>query len=145
MAAAGPLANLLLALVAVAALQAGVLGGVWDVAYVPDASNSRIEIEYDRLVAPITENDASLEGVGRLLSILLTLNAVLFVFNLIPLPPMDGAAVVSGLFPVARRWRGEIRANPWMSLAGLVFAWWIFGSLFRPLFLPVLRWLGFPV
>ena len=52
------------------------------------------------------------EGLGRLLSIMLSLNLVLFLFNLLPLPPMDGASVLAGLFEPVRRLRERLRSVP---------------------------------
>ena len=94
MAAAGPLANLALMGFGFAVLRIGLETGVW----IPADEGFGLS----RLVAPVAENAGALEPLGRLFSIMLFLNLVLFVFNLIPLPPLDGAAVVSGFFQPAR-------------------------------------------
>ena len=133
MAAAGPLANLALALIAFAVLKAGLASGLW-----VDAGGVR---ELSRLVVPIEENAGLVDGVGRFFSVMLTLNLVLFLFNLFPLPPMDGASVISGLFEPARRLREQLRASPMSALAGLVVAWLLFGKIFRPIYGVVLGFL----
>jgi Zn-dependent protease len=78
--------------------------------------------------------------VGDLLTILLVLNVLLAVFNLLPFPPLDGAAALGGLLPA--RTAGAFRAvtaNPVFSLVGILIAWQIFPSIARPLFRTVLQ------
>ena len=134
MAAAGPLANLLLALLAFALLKIGLASGWW----VPPVTDY---IEYDLLVRPLTEATGWLEGLGRLCSIMLTLNLLLFVFNLIPLPPLDGSAVLSGLFAPLRNLRDQLRASPSGGLIGLLVAWYGIRFIFPPVYGMVLGWL----
>lgn len=134
MAAAGPLANLLLALAGFIVLKAGLASGVW-------TPSSAEYYELDRLVQPAAESARWLEGLGRLCSVLLSLNTVLFLFNLMPLPPLDGASVVAGLFGPARQAREMLGSNSAASLVGLLVAWYVFGYVFWPLYEPVLLWL----
>ena len=76
------------------------------------------------------------EGVATLLSILFSLNLLLFAFNLLPLPPLDG----SGVLPLvlkeewARGWQETMR-QPGFGLIGLIVAWTVFGKIFGPLHL----------
>ncbi len=130
MAAAGPAANLILAVIGFAALRAGIDGGIFTAPQVH-------ELAYDRLVVPLAASAGLVEGLGRLLSVTLVLNLVLFIFNVIPIPPMDGAAVLMGFVPAARRLGELSRASALGSLVGLVIAWLVFPHLFRPL----LRWI----
>lgn len=125
MAVAGPAANLALFLLAFAILKTGLAAGVW--IETPGAG-----LAIDRLVVPVQEEAGLLEGLGRVLSIMLFLNLVLCMFNLIPLPPLDGAAVLAGLYPPARRFRDWLRETPWGSLVGLLVAWRLFPWVFRP-------------
>src|SRR5512145_2415581 len=74
MSAAGPAANLVLAIAAFVVLKIGLAGGWW---VVP------LDVTVDRLVAAPDGAVAALNGLGRFLSIVLTLNVVLGVFNLI--------------------------------------------------------------
>jgi Zn-dependent protease len=135
MAAAGPAANLLLALLGFALLRAGLATGAWE-PWLGDAVG-QVSMQLDRLVAPPEDAPGWLDGLARFGSILLGLNAVLFVFNLLPLPPMDGAAILAGLVPPARRIRDRLRGNMLVSIAGLVVAWYVFARVFWPLFTPV--------
>jgi len=127
MSAAGPLANLALALVAFAGLRIGLVAGQFTAA-------PPHEFGIARLVAAAAGAPEGLDGVGRMLSVLLVLNLVLFLFNLIPLPPLDGASVLSGLSAPARRLRERAEAVPFASLVGLVLAWYLFDFVFGPVF-----------
>jgi len=129
MAAAGPAANLVLAIVGFAILKIGLHQGIW---VPPDA------IALDRLVLAAGEGASTWDALGRFCSVLLSLNLVLFLFNLIPLPPMDGAAVVAGFFKPAARLRRALRTNPMSGMFGLLIAWYLFGWLFRFVFEPVI-------
>jgi len=132
MAAAGPLANLGLAAVGFVALKTGLATGVWE---------QPLQSRYDLLVVAVGEDAAGWEALGRLCSIMLTLNVVLFLFNLLPIPPMDGASVLAGLSESARRVRERLRANAYSGWIGLLVAWFLFGYLFRPIFRQVVIWL----
>jgi Zn-dependent protease len=136
MAAAGPLANLVLALAGFAILKVGLRAGWW----VPGAV-----WPLDRIVAA-TEESAALEGLGRLCSVLMALNLVLFLFNLFPLPPMDGFSVVTGLVPRAGAWREGAFGVPLGGLLGLLVAWRVFPFVFGPCYEWVLvrLWSGSP-
>jgi Zn-dependent protease len=127
MAAAGPLANLILALIGFALLDLGLARGVW---VVPDAGR----FGFDQLVVQAQGEAGGLEGLGRLISILLSLNLVLLLFNLLPIPPMDGAAVLAGCFEPARRLRQRLRETPMAGPLGLLVAWYGFGYVFRPVY-----------
>jgi Zn-dependent protease len=129
MAAAGPAGNLLIALGSFTLLKLGLLSG-WFAA--PPVAN------FHTLVAPGAGE--SIGGLGTALSILLVLNVFLAVFNLLPLPPLDGAAVL-GLF-VPEDQMDRLRAivhQPWAPLVGLLIAWKIFPFLTGPLFGLILR------
>lgn len=123
MAAAGPAANFLLASVAGAILFLGLQTGGFEM---PSAvSTDRIVVWAGGGAGPLT----------AFLSVLFTLNLVLGVFNLLPVPPLDGHSVV-GLFlsdDQARKW-SEWAREPIFSLAGLLLAWKVFPYIFRPVF-----------
>ena len=69
-----------------------------------------------------------------LISITFTLNLLLVVLNLIPVPPLDGAGVI-GLFvdPARARQLRLIAAQPHFSLIGLLVAWFLIGRIFWPI------------
>lgn len=124
MAAAGPAANLLLVLLAGLALR-----GLWGAGVLAAPET----LEFDRLAAAAVP---WADGLVPLLSVLFSLNLLLLVFNLLPLPPLDGSAI----FPLvlgenaARGYRQLLRAQPFLSLMGLLLAWNLFGPLFRPVY-----------
>ena len=128
MAAAGPAGNLIIAAVALVLLRVG-LGVGW---FVPAPS-----VTFERLVV----TPGGLETlVGTMLSILLVLNVLLAAFNMIPLPPLDGASVISLFLPPQASWRiREVTATPMFQIVGLLVAWRVFPMMARPLFSLVLR------
>ena len=134
MAAAGPLANLVLAALGFAVLKAGLSAGWW----VPHLAEF---YELDRLVVPLSEQAMAIDALGRLCSIMLSLNLLLFVFNLIPLPPLDGAAVLAGTFEPARRFRDSLRRSSTGGLIGLLVAWYAIGYVYGPVYRLVMGWL----
>jgi Zn-dependent protease len=121
MAAAGPLANLALALLAALALRIGVAVG-W---FVP--------MPVGRLALALAPDGGVAESVIFVLSSIFTLNVVLFVFNLIPVPPLDGSSAI-GLFiseTNARRLQEWMR-QPMLAFGGLLLAWLVMRSIVSP-------------
>jgi Zn-dependent protease len=121
MALAGPAANLGLALAAGVALRVGIETGVF-----------RAEpFDFEHLVGA---QGGVGEAAGTILSILFTLNLVLLVFNLFPVPPLDGASAVQLVLPAAaaRRLR-EWFASPPLALGGILLVWWVFPRIFGPI------------
>ena len=126
MSLAGPLANLLLALIALGALKVLLATNIYDM---PSS------FSFSQVVQAAGGGDARSPAAAgaMLLSILLNLNVLLFLFNLIPVPPLDGAGVMEGLFhrrlgPLYER----LREVPMMGLLGLVIAWRIFDYVAVP-------------
>ncbi len=92
MSLAGPVANLVLMLLAFLVLKLMLLNGV----VVPGGSE-----EFGGLVRLAAQADAR-SPWGALvlaLSVAVELNLLLFCANLLPVPPLDGAGVLEGLFP----------------------------------------------
>ena len=123
MAAAGPGANLALAGLALVALRVGLASGVF---YGPEWMNAT------RLVAA---DVPWVDGMGRFLSMMLVLNTILCLFNLIPMPPLDGASAITLLLPerLGLRVRAALR-QPGLAMIGLLFVWFGFGRIVRPVF-----------
>ena len=71
----------------------------------------------------------------QLLWILFTLNLLLFVFNLLPVPPLDGSALPPLLLSdaAARSYLEFIREPMW-TMVGLLVAWRAIGFVFPPVF-----------
>jgi Zn-dependent protease len=128
MAAAGPGANFALAVLALLALRAGL---ELDWFQAPD------RISFGQLVAAST---LPVEALGRILSILLVLNVILGLFNLIPVPPLDGAAAVTLVLPedTGLRFREVLRTGR-AGLVGLLVAWFLFFQAIGPVFRAILR------
>jgi Zn-dependent protease len=74
-----------------------------------------------------------------MLSIFLMLNVLLFAFNLLPLPPLDGAATLGLVLPQgAAEMVRVLTRTPMFSLVGLLIAWRIFPFIAHPIFSIVL-------
>ncbi len=79
------------------------------------------------------EFNSALGAVALALSAMLSLNVILGIYNLIPLPPLDGAAVVEGFGPSAiRRFYDVVRSNPLYQVLGLVISWRLFPYIAEP-------------
>ena len=119
MAAAGPAANLLLAIIALLLIRLGMAAGFL-------ASPQSISDFAE--VAVGADGDPSV--LSQFLSVLYMLNLILMLFNLIPLPPLDGSAIVQ-LFmreETSQRWQDFMR-QPGFALVGLLIAWKLFSYI----------------
>jgi Zn-dependent protease len=128
MSAAGPAGNLLIAFVAFVVIKAGLATGWF---FPPDS------VTFEHLVTGVGNGRTF---IGELLSIFLTLNVLLCAFNLIPLPPLDGASVIGLFVPESTAIRiRELSHTPMFQLLGLLIAWQIFPAIVGPLFDLVLK------
>jgi len=120
-AAAGPLANLALALIGGSALRLGVAVG-W---FVPVPVSS-----YELAVVP---GGGVGESVVLVLSVLFSMNLLLFVFNLMPVPPLDGSSAIGLLLSEssARRLQ-EWMARPMLALGGILLAYLLMRRIVGP-------------
>ena len=68
-----------------------------------------------------------------MLSWIFTLNLVLFVFNLIPVPPLDGSSAIGLLLSEenARRLQ-EWMTQPMLAFGGLLLAWMVMRMIVSP-------------
>lgn len=127
MAAAGPAGNFLIAALALVLLRLGLEAGMF-------AAPGRVRFE---LLVETAAGGTSF--VTTLLSVLLVQNVFLGAFNVLPLPPLDGASVLRGVAP-----RGiagaldTLATNPAFSLVGLFVAWQVFPMFAGQLFFLVL-------
>lgn len=127
MAMAGPAGNLLLVLISGVLIRVGIAAGWF---YVPAS------LSFTQIVA----GTGWAEGTAAPLSILFMLNLLLFVFNLLPVPPMDGSAILPMFLSDSANQRyQEILHMPMLSLIGLLIAWKIFPYIFQPILIAVLR------
>jgi Zn-dependent protease len=126
MAAAGPAGNFMLALIAFVLLRVG-LGA--DIFVAPERA----------AFASLVESASGPNAITTLLSVFLMLNVLLGTFNLLPLPPLDGASVFSIFLPESYRSSvRELMSGGMMSLLGLVVAWQVFPEFVGPIFSAVL-------
>ncbi|HEX5051088.1 MAG TPA: site-2 protease family protein [Planctomycetota bacterium] len=116
MSAAGPLANVLLATIAFAVL--------WFVGR-PDSGTAAT--------------------VRSIAGVFLLLNLLLAVFNFIPLPPLDGAGIVSGLYPPARGLYDAIQRIPYSFIVIFVLLMQVMPYLFGLVFNPINHLLPHPL
>jgi Zn-dependent protease len=124
MSLAGPAANLLLVAAAGLVLRFGLSLGYLEVP------------RYFSLTRLMTGASDYWTSAAVLLSMLFVLNLILAVFNLLPVPPLDGSGAVL-LFlrrDQVASYQNLLR-HPLISLGGLFAAWY----LFNPLLQPVLR------
>jgi Zn-dependent protease len=125
MSLAGPGANLALVILASLAIHAGLAAGFFQ--------HPR-SVHFTSIVAPAAPGLA--DGAATLLSILFSLNLLLCVFNLLPIPPLDGFGAVGLLLPerAAIRFQNLGTQIRGFSILGLLIAWRIFGPIFAPIF-----------
>jgi len=123
MALAGPVSNLILAIVAALALRWGLETGALTA---PDG------LTFSQLVAA-TDPTSAWASLAQLLSILFSLNLLLFTFNLLPLPPLDGSALPPLVLgdEAARSYLAFMREPMW-SMVGILVAWKLVGFIFSP-------------
>lgn len=122
MAAAGPAANLLVVVLAGVGIRAGMLAGAIEPAYVGSFTDLVIGVD-----------GGFGDSVALFLSLLFMLNLLLLVFNLIPVPPLDGSSIIGLLLPdEATRKVQEFFAQPFLAIFGILFAWYAIRELFWP-------------
>ncbi len=123
MALAGPTSNMLLMVLAFIGIRLGLAAGVFSA---PE------HLGFHRMV---DGSGAFWSMLALLLSITMMLNLILMLFNLMPVPPLDGSGVLPLLMndSTARRWMSLAR-NPRFAILGLVAAWLLFGHILRPAF-----------
>lgn len=123
MALAGPLSNLLLVVASGLAIRAGMIFG----AFAAPAT-----IEFSSVTVAVAPGIFS--SLATVCSIVFSLNLILFVFNLLPLPPLDGSGVVPLVLPEswARRYLDLVH-HPSFGLVGILVAWKIFAPIFGPI------------
>jgi len=111
-AAAGPISNFVFAAAAAIPLRTGLIDSVASIDNIQDASG--------------------LEIVGLFLFFIIWMNILLGVFNLIPIPPLDGFTVVLGLVPAnVARSLNQLRQYGTMLFMGLIVLSFI--SPFNPI------------
>ncbi|MHC4231941.1 MAG: site-2 protease family protein [Planctomycetota bacterium] len=123
MSLAGPAANLTLVLIAGLLVHLGIAAGVF---YPP------VSIGFTHVVE--ANSDGLAQGMAVLVSILFTLNLVLLVFNLIPVPPLDGTAIGEFVFKGEMLYKyRQLMSHPNLRVFGIFIAWMVMGRIFGPI------------
>ncbi|HEX6765902.1 MAG TPA: site-2 protease family protein [Polyangiaceae bacterium] len=127
MSLAGPLANFGLALIALGAMRLLVAN---DVLFAPTGA---VPLQNIVTVPDGHGFNTPLGALARGLSVLLVLNVMLCLFNLVPLPPLDGASALEGALPRATAgFYQRLREVPAFEFLGLMIAWRFFPYIYLP-------------
>lgn len=124
MSLAGPGSNLLLVLIAALLIRLGMhLGWLRN----PDS------VGY--AVVTMATQTGPWVGAATLLSMLFSLNLILTIFNLLPLPPLDGTGALPLILSEesSRRYRLLMGQTAFMWM-GMLAAWAVFPAVFNPVF-----------
>lgn len=130
MALAGPGANVALAILAALLIHAGLWMGVF--AH-PASANFTHIVE--------AAKPGVMVGPATVLSVMFSLNLLLGVFNLLPVPPLDGFGAIGLLLSegAAQRFQELGSQMRGFSMIGLLLAWQVFDPIFDPIFTLALR------
>ncbi len=125
MSLAGPAANLLLVGVAAAVIWAGIFIGIFD---------NPSHLRFARVVAGTSPG--ILDTVALFVGMFFTLNLLLLVLNLIPVPPLDGSGALPLLLSdsAAERYQDALMGSP-LAWFGILIAWNLFDVIFDPIFM----------
>jgi Zn-dependent protease len=131
MALAGPAANFSLMLLAAIAIRIGVAAGYFRA---PEFVRG-----YTSIVSPASGAEPTF--LTTALSIVFVLNLLLGIFNLLPVPPLDGHSGIMVFMPegVAQRYLDWLQHSANFGLLGLLVAWYAFDRIFDPVFIFALR------
>jgi Zn-dependent protease len=126
MALAGPAANLALIIIAGLLVNAGVALGIF---FSPE------RISFGHVAG--AQGGGVAEAAAVLLGVVFSLNLVLFILNMLPVPPLDGSGALPLLLSpeATRRYQDFIWRQPALGWIGILVAWQVFDFVFNPVFL----------
>jgi len=125
MALAGPGANLLLVLVAAFVITVGRAMTV----FTTPSSVFFSQVTEAASAGPV-------QAVAFVVSVFFSLNLVLLILNLIPVPPLDGYGALPLVLPAkALEAYQDFSRQPMIGWVGILLAWRVFGYLYHPIFL----------
>jgi len=124
MALAGPGANLALAIVAGLLVRVGMGVGLFE---------APASVNFKQITAAVGDPSSLVAGIAFLLSIFFSMNLLLFLLNMIPLPPLDGSGALALILPEnwLTAYQGLIH-QPMVGLIGIVVVWNLIGEFFFP-------------
>ena len=133
MSLAGPAANLSLVIIAGLLIHLGISAGIF---FPPEKIGFTSVVE--------ASADGTAKGLAVLVSILFTLNLVLLVFNLIPVPPLDGTAIGEFIFKGEMLYKyRQLMSHPNLRVFGIFIAWMVMSRAFGPIHTLALNMLYF--
>ncbi len=136
MSLAGPFTNFLLSALGILSLRLLVEAGVFHL------GGAGEQVGFVQLGEGLSVG-SPLGALGYMLTELFRMNLLLGIFNLVPLPPLDGAGVAEGLSP---RTMGGLYARLREIPASILLNWfvasWVFQKVAPPVFFLALRVLG---
>ena len=124
MALAGPAANLALAVVAGALVRLGMGLG---------AFQAPASVHFKQITMAVGDPGGLAGALAFVLSILFSMNLLLFLLNMIPVPPLDGSGALPLVLPAT--WLDAYRQltrQPMVALIGIVIVWNLIGEIFFP-------------
>jgi Zn-dependent protease len=124
--AAGPVSNFTLAAVAFVTIKLLLMTGIM---VEPEL------VSYFNVVEPAVGQAQVMEPIAKLLSVMLLLNLTLGLFNLIPVPPLDGSHVLESLLPHQMA-EAYAQVRPYGVILLLALLWL---GVFSSILLPVVR------
>lgn len=82
-----------------------------------------------------------------LVYLIVVVNVMLFLFNLIPIPPLDGSKVIEAVIPPSwqhayHSWRFRLDANPMIGFLIVILFVYVFGSAFANAVYAVAGWIA---
>lgn len=124
MALAGPAANLVLAILAGILVRVGMIAGLFE---------APGQIYFKQITVATGDAVGLVSGLALLLSIFFSMNLLLFLLNMIPLPPLDGSGALPLILP--ENWISAYQnlvRQPMVGLIGIVLVWNLIGEIFFP-------------
>jgi Zn-dependent protease len=87
------------------------------------------------------------EDISGAVFLIVLVNVMLGIFNLIPIPPLDGSKVLSALLPLSLRrgydaWRARLEFNPFIGFGLVILFIMVAGSAFGSLVYGIARFLA---
>ena len=130
---AGPAANLLLVIIAAILIHLGISAGIFVQPPLPASSP-----------AVLANGPGFSIWAATLVNILFTLNLILLIFNLIPVPPLDGTAIGEFVFKGDMLYKYRmLLSHPSLRMFGIFIAWMVMSRIYAPVQIYVLKALYF--